>query len=117
MKHPNPQIQKNQDDFLNQCPEREKGYHAMLFRIGNAAYRYYQLAHSTSNEILELYFQEWLKSLPTNIKADMEKQGIEKCKLMLPFTRYVNERKDIGMDEWMKEHLSEEDYKAYKEEE
>ena len=33
---------------------------------------------------------------------------------MVPFTRYVNERTDIGMDEWMKDHLSSEDYKNYK---
>jgi len=44
----------------------------------------------------------------------MKKQGFEACKSTLPFTRYVNERRDIGMDEWMKQHLSEEDYKTYK---
>jgi hypothetical protein len=44
----------------------------------------------------------------------MEEKGFEYCKNVLPFTRYVNERSDIGMDDWMKEHLSEDDYKMYK---
>lgn len=44
----------------------------------------------------------------------MRRLGFEGCKTMVPFTRYVNERTDIGMDEWMKDHLSSEDYKNYK---
>jgi protoporphyrinogen oxidase len=51
--------------------------------------------------------------LPANIKKDMKLKGFEACKMMLPFTRYVNERQDIGMGEWMKHHLSAEDYEYY----
>ena len=36
--------------------------------------------------------------------------GFEACRTMLPFTRYVNERNDIGMRDWMKEHLSSSDF-------
>lgn len=43
----------------------------------------------------------------------MKQQGLAICKTALPFLRYVNEREGIGMDEWMKEHLSEEDYEYY----
>lgn len=35
------------------------------------------------------------------------------CKGILSFTRYVMEKNDIGMDEWMKKHLSEDDYNEY----
>jgi hypothetical protein len=61
-----------------------------------------------------LYFDEWLCGLQENIKDIMRSKGFEGCKTILPFTRYVNERNDVGMDEWMKENLSDEDYKAYK---
>jgi len=114
MVHPDEQIQKKQSDFLNQCPLSEREDHATLFRIGNASYIYHQLAHDTSVNLLESYYDEWLDGLPPNIMKRMKEQGFEKCKSMLPFTRYVNERKNVGMDEWMKEHLSEADYKEYK---
>ena len=113
MKHPNPQIQQNQDDFLKDCPESEKDFHARLFRIGNAAYIYHRLAVTINNDIYEVYFEEWLEALPDTIRVDMRKLGFEGCKTILPFTRYINERKDEGMDKWMKEHLCEEDYEAY----
>ncbi|MDR2916183.1 MAG: hypothetical protein LBV74_15385 [Tannerella sp.] len=100
---------------MRNCPENEKEFHARIFRIGNAAYIYHQLATSTTNnETLKVYYQEWLEGLPANIKADMETKEFDQCKNMFPFTRYVNERNDIGMNEWMKEHLSEEYYKDYK---
>lgn len=112
MNHPDPQIQQNQEEFLKRYPEDQREFHARLFRIGNATYRYHQLAAS-AGDIPESYFEEWLEGLPANIRKDMEKQGFEKCKSMLSFTRYVNECRDIGMDDWMKKHLSEEDYNVY----
>ena len=113
MKHPNPMNQKYQEDFLNQCPEDMREYHARIFRIGNVAYRYHQLAATPSNEVLESYYAEWLEGLPANIREDMKKKGFNQCKTMFPFTRYVNEREDVGMEAWMKENLSEKDYEAY----
>jgi hypothetical protein len=112
MKHPDPKIQANQESFLKQCPDEQKEFHESLFRIGNAAYIYHQQA-GIGNNISEEYYQEWLDGLPDNIKKEMQKQGFEACKTILSFTRYVNERSDIGMDEWMKNHLSEEDFKSW----
>jgi hypothetical protein len=114
MKHPNIKAQKTQDDFLLQCMEDERAYHARIFRIGNAAYRYHQHSNNVNEELQRIYYQEWLDGLPENIQKDMKLKGFENCKTMFPFTRYVNERTDIGMDEWMKQHLSEEDYIFYK---
>ena len=34
---------------------------------------------------------------------------------MIPFTRYVNERNDIGMRDWMQEHLSPSDFNYWQE--
>lgn len=116
MTHPDPSCQKKQKDFLEQCPEEEREFHARFFRYGNAAYRYHQLANAPKNEdSLKLYYEEWLLGLPPNIAANMEKKGFKACTTMSPFTRYVNERTDMGMDEWMKDHLSADDYEYYKE--
>ena len=68
MTHPNPQIQKNQEEFLKQCQEDRREFHARYFRIGNATCRYYLTAHAAG---------------------------------------------DTGMKDWMKEHLSDDDYNTY----
>jgi len=114
MVHPNEKIRKNQEDFLNQCPLADREFHATLFRIGNVSFKYHQQAYNTSDKMLKAYYDEWLEGLPSNIKESMKKHGFERCKSMLPFTRYVNERNDTGMDKWMKERLSEEDYQIWK---
>lgn len=115
MKHPNIECQRKQEEFLKNCSEEEREEQARFFRYGNAAYIYHQLANVPKNkDSLKLYYEEWLQGLPANIAADMKAKGFELCKNTLPFTRYVNERSDKGMDEWMKEHLSKEDYEYYK---
>lgn len=114
MEHPNSECRKMQDEFLKNCPPEEREFHARLFRYGNAAYIYHQLVKAPKNkDSLKMYFEEWLQGLPPNIAEDMKKKGFEQCKSLFPFTRYVNERADIGMRDWMKEHLSEEDYNYY----
>lgn len=119
MKHPNIQCQKKQEEFLKNCPPEEREFHARLFRYGNATYRYHQHAANPRNtESLKLYYEEWLEGLQKldpDFALIMEKQGFEKCKTIMSFTRYVNERTDIGLDEWLKEHLSEDDYNYYRE--
>lgn len=115
MKHPNPECQERQENFLKNCPEEEREFHARLFRYGNAAYIYHQMAKRPKNkQSLKLYYEEWLQGLPPNIARDMKAKGLEYCETTLPFSRYINERADIGMDAWMKEHLSEDDYSYYK---
>lgn len=113
MKHPNPKCQEAQEEFLKNCPPEKREFHARLFRQGNAAYIYHQQAYNVDDKTLRLYYKEWLEGLPAHIGADMEKKGFEECKNIWSFTRYVNERQDIGLDDWMKEHLSEEDYKYH----
>lgn len=52
-------------------------------------------------------------ALPEDVRSYMKNKGFELCKGVLSFTRYVMEKNDIGMDEWMKNHLSEDDYNEY----
>jgi len=111
MEHPNKKQQQNQAKFLEKLPKDEREEHARLFRFGNASYIYYQEAEEL--EPTETDFKEWLTGLPENVRRDMRNRGFESCKGIISFTRYVMEKNDIGMDEWMKQHLSESDYKEY----
>lgn len=115
MEHPNKKQRENQAKLLAQLPEDEREEHARLLRFGNAAYIYHQQAEEL--EPTETDFNEWLEGLPINVREDMEMQGFELCKGVLSFRRYVMEKNDIGMGEWMRKNLSEEDYRAYQERE
>jgi hypothetical protein len=43
----------------------------------------------------------------------MEKDGFEKCCTYLSFTRYVNEKNDMGLDAYVRLHMDPDDYKEY----
>ncbi|MGB3655533.1 MAG: hypothetical protein WBA41_30590 [Rivularia sp. (in: cyanobacteria)] len=111
MKHPNKKQRENQLKFLAELPEEEREEHARLFRFGNASYIYHQQAEK--QEPTEKDYKEWLDVLPDNIKRDMKSKGFEACKSVLSFTRYVMEKNDVGMKQWMKENLSTNDYSEY----
>lgn len=111
MEHPNKKQQENQAKFLSELPKEEREEHARLFRFGNAAYIYHQ--ESKDLEPTETDFEEWLTGLPETMRIDMKNKGFESCKSVLSFSRYVMEKNDIGMEEWMKNHLSEDDYNEY----
>lgn len=66
--------------------------------------------HRSANELLQVYYAEWLEGLPENTRRSVEKLGLEDAKKSWPFRRYVLERNDRGMDEFLKRNLSAEDY-------
>lgn len=111
MKHPNKEQRENQLKFLAELPEEQREEHARLFRFGNASYVYHQEAEK--QEPTEKDYKEWLDGLPDNIKKDMKSKGFKACKSVLSFTRYVMEKNDIGMKQWMKQNLSTNDYIEY----
>ena len=65
----------------------------------------------SARELLEVYFDEYLEGLPDDGLRRVEKEaGLDNVKNNFPFRRYVLERHDIGMDEYLRMHLSVEDY-------
>ncbi|XAZ82160.1 hypothetical protein A6C57_27920 (plasmid) [Fibrella sp. ES10-3-2-2] len=69
----------------------------------------------SANELLKIYFEEYLDGLPNErVKVSERAGGLEAAKCSWPFRRYVLERNDFGMDEFMRLNLSEEDYAFYK---
>ena len=115
MEHPNSKCRIAQAEYLSRLPEEERENKARDIRIGNASYIYHQQAVPIQENRLIMYYKEWLEGLPPNISRQMRTHGFEACKTIIPFTRYVNERNDIGMRDWLKEHLSASDFNYWQE--
>lgn len=69
----------------------------------------------SARELLNIYFEEFLAGLThEGMRRTMEREGIDKAKRSFPFLRYLLERHDIGMDEYLRLNLSEADYAYHK---
>ena len=100
------------EEFIASCPLDQRRFHELMFTHGNIVYRYHNDAKRL-NPTQEDYY-EWLEGLPANAKEGMSKLGFEGCKTILSFTRYVMEKNDIGLEEYIKAHMSLEDRLEYK---
>jgi hypothetical protein len=83
----------------------------LLARINKVVLEYYAQAapHKTEEN-----FRIWLQGLIPAVRHHFEEQGFEKHKNTLPFMRFVLELNDIGMDGHLEQHLSPNDFKAWK---
>ncbi|GAB4020669.1 hypothetical protein GCM10028808_62790 [Spirosoma migulaei] len=80
-------------------------------QISNPPEGQFQTGSNSARELLEIYFEEYLAGLPHDGLRRAEKEGgLDKAKNSYPFRRYVLERHDLGMDEFLRQNLSEEDY-------
>lgn len=69
----------------------------------------------SARELLEIYFEEYLAGLPhEGLRRMMQQEGLDEAKRSFPFRRYLLERHDIGMDAYMQQHLSADDYAFYR---
>ena len=112
VKHPKEECNKQQEQFLAGCPPEHRRLHELIFTYGNITYRYHKDAR-TVNPTEEDY-KEWLEGLPENVRKGMEAMGFEGCKTVLSFTRYVMEKNDIGLEEYVQLHMGAEEYAEYK---
>ena len=112
VKHPIEECNKQQEQFLANCPPEQRRFHELLFTYGNITYRYHSDAR-TVNPTEEDY-KEWLEGLPENVRKGMEAMGFKGCKTVLSFTRYVMEKNDIGLEEYVQLHMDAEDYAEYR---
>ncbi|MGL6128566.1 hypothetical protein SAMN05444360_1344 [Chryseobacterium carnipullorum] len=110
-KHPLEQYNTAQENFINNLADKDKEYHSLLFSYGNASYLYHNLPIEPSFED----YTEWLEGLQENIRKDMQSKGFETCKSILSFTRYVREKRDIHMEDFIIEKMGIEQYGKYKE--
>lgn len=114
VKHPDKKTQQNQIDALEKSPSDQFDFLVLFFNFGNASYRYMSLARG--EETID-DFEDWLEGLPEKIRKVFEKEGFEASKTAWPFRRHVMERRDLGMDEYIKQILHPDDWvkwNAYK---
>ena len=70
--------------------------------------------HKQEPKMLEKdIFKEWISSLEGPMKSDFTGKGFEQSKTALPFRRYTLERNNQGMRDYMRFHLSAEDFEYY----
>jgi hypothetical protein len=95
------------------APAGQRRFHELLFTHGNITYCY----HSRAKDFKPTQedWRDWLEGLPANIRQDMEKEGFEQCKKAFPFTRYVMEKNDVGLDEYVRQRMAPDDYREYME--
>jgi hypothetical protein len=110
VKHPDGFCNQEQENLLKSCPDSMRRYHELLFTYGNITYRYHQRA---ANGITEELWLEWLEGLPEKVQAGMKQKGFEECKTILPFTRYVMERNDEGLNEYIERNMDQNDFLEY----
>lgn len=111
IKHPYEQYNRKQEEFLANCPPDQCRFHELFFTYGNITYRYHQ--RSREFNPIERDYHEWLEGLPENMRKEMKKMGFEQCKTVLSFTRYVMEKNDVGLDEYIRRHMDSDDYEEY----
>ena len=111
VKHPLDACNRSQEKFVSDSPIAERLFHELLFSYGNASYRYYSISRKINPSIED--YEEWLSGLDPVISVAMEEKGYEGCLTVLSFTRYVNEKNDIGMDEYVEGLMGEDDFANY----
>ena len=107
-RHPLDKYHQSQLAFLGNLPDEEqRRYHARLFRLGNAAYRYQQ---QVTGQVTEDDFRHWLEGLPEKMRRVVEREGFEKSKSVLGLRRHALERRNMGYDEFVRALVSAEDW-------
>lgn len=107
MTHPDEERNQAQAEFLERCAPEDRRFHELMFMVGNATYRYHQSAQDLDPS--EADWKEWIDGLNEPFKSGMIKEGFTKGKGILAFTRYVMEKHDVGLDEYLREHINSKD--------
>lgn len=72
---------------------------------------YYRL--TDPRKFTENDFNHWIEGLQEPRKSKIIEKGLEECRHIPDFIRHVLERRDVGMDEYFRHNLSDEDYEKY----
>lgn len=109
--HPDQECRKQQAEFLKNCHADQRRFHQLLFIHGNITYHYHRQANEFNPSVTD--WEEWIEGLDEPMRSHFKKEGFEKGKRVLSFTRYVNEKNDIGLDEFVRQHMDPSDYQEY----
>lgn len=113
MKHPDPDRNLAQEKYLRECSPEERRFLELSFKVGNATFNYHLQAKKFSPT--EKDWLEWLEGLPGTVRAEMRSRGFQGCQTVLSFTRYVNEKNDVGLEEYLRQNIDPADLKEFNE--
>lgn len=77
-------------------------------RVAKVYHEYYSLSECVPTR---QNFDWWIESLDEPMKSCFKKLGFEACWPVLNYRRFILELADIGLHEFLRERLSEEDYR------
>jgi hypothetical protein len=110
-RHPDEGCHQTQTAILLQQENLvERDRLAQVLRWGNATYCYY---HEHQVDVTEADYLDWLEGLPDRPQATMRALGFEAMRDSLPLRRYVLEKNDIGLGDFLRRLLSPADWQAY----
>lgn len=112
VKHPEAHCNLTQETTITKLPEDQRRFQELFYSYANAVYRYHQEA--AAHEPTHQDYEEWLEGLPENVSRGMAAKGFEWCRTVLSFTRYVQEKNDVGQEEYVRELMGEAEYKEYR---
>ncbi|MCE7072599.1 hypothetical protein LZG74_19960 [Dyadobacter sp. CY327] len=105
--HWDPVLRARQAAALAALPEDQRDFMAFIFRTTNVSDYYYT---EQDAEPCQEDFAEWLDGLDPEMAKRLRAEGFERHRLSLPLRRHAAERKDLGLDQYMIQYLSEQDY-------
>lgn len=80
----------------------------ILIRIGLTCNDYYKQLNA--KDLTEESFKLWIESLEEPMRSSFKNKGLEDCRGVLNFQRFILELQDKGLDEYLKNNLTEEDF-------
>jgi len=83
-----------------------------LLHIGKVISSYY--SQLNVKEVTEEDFSLWIESLQDPMKKHFKEKGLEGCRGVLNFQRFILETEDKGLEEYLKNELTEEDYNYWR---
>ena len=83
-----------------------------LIRIGHIFTAYYKQLNP--QDLTEDNFRLWIEGLHDPMKTVFTKKGLQDCRGVVAFQRFILELQDNGLEEYLKKELTEEDYIFYK---
>jgi len=79
----------------------------ILLRIAKVNTEYYKQLNS--EELTQEEFKLWIDSLKEPMRGAFNKKGLQDCRGVLNFQRFILELRDLGLQEYLKNNLTEEE--------
>ncbi len=83
-----------------------------LQEINKTVLAYY--SQLESKELTESDFNLWIDSLSEPMRSSFKSKGLNECRGVLNFQRFILELQDNGLEEYLKRELTEEDYSYWR---